>query len=54
MQEHLKIVEAVARKAGQFIMNEQTRFKNDRVEKKGHNDFVSYVDRGAEEIIVSG
>lgn len=44
----------IAKKAGQFILSEQTRFKNERVEKKGHNDFVSYVDRGAEELIVSG
>lgn len=54
MNDILTSVEQIARDAGHFILNEQTRFKNTRVEKKGHNDFVSYVDRGAEEIIVEG
>jgi len=53
-KEILPCVSSVAKKAGVFILNEQTKFKNERVEKKGHNDFVSYVDRGAEEIIVKG
>ena len=54
MNETLETVISVAKKAGNFILSEQNKFKNERVEKKGHNDFVSYVDRGAEEIIVAG
>lgn len=47
-----KEVEIVARKAGAFILNERKAFSSKKVEVKGHNDFVSYVDKGAEKIIV--
>ncbi len=47
-------VSSIAGFAGQFILQQQAIFTNKKVEKKGHNDFVSYVDRGAEEIIVNG
>ncbi|MDR2465882.1 MAG: inositol monophosphatase [Prevotellaceae bacterium] len=43
---------AIARRAGKFIADERGNFSSDRVESKGANDFVSYVDRTAEEIIV--
>lgn len=43
----------VARKAGAFILEEKRKFSSDRVEVKGLNDFVSYVDKGSEKIIVA-
>ncbi len=43
----------IARKAGAFILNERKNFSAKKVEIKGHNDFVSYVDKGAEKIIVA-
>jgi myo-inositol-1(or 4)-monophosphatase len=41
-----------AKQAGAFIRNERSGFNYERVEIKGLNDLVSYVDKGAEEIIV--
>jgi myo-inositol-1(or 4)-monophosphatase len=52
MKEICTEVCAIARKAGAFIADERRNFSSDRVESKGANDFVSYVDRTAEEIIV--
>jgi myo-inositol-1(or 4)-monophosphatase len=45
-------IEIVARQTGRFIMKESRRFDIARIESKGPNDFVSYVDRGAEEMLV--
>ena len=42
----------IARKAGNFILKERKAFSSKKVEVKGHNDFVSYVDKGAEKLIV--
>lgn len=44
----------VARSAGGFIREESQRFDPSRVEYKGLNDLVSYVDKTAEKIIVDG
>jgi myo-inositol-1(or 4)-monophosphatase len=41
-----------ARQAGAFIRQEAASFNADRVEYKGLNDMVSYVDKSAEKIIV--
>lgn len=46
-----KIIEA-AKEAGVFIKKERTTFDISKIESKGINDFVSYVDKGAEHIIV--
>ena len=46
-------VTLVAREAGEFIRQERKGFSSIKVEKKGLNDFVSYVDKGAEKIIVA-
>ncbi|MDR1583975.1 MAG: inositol monophosphatase [Prevotellaceae bacterium] len=43
----------IARVAGQFMLNERENFSSDKVETKGVNDFVSYVDKKTEELIVS-
>lgn len=47
-------VERVASQAADFIAHEQEHFSMQRVEAKGKNDFVSYVDRGAEKIVLEG
>lgn len=43
----------VARKSGAFILEEGANFSSGKVEVKGRNDFVSYVDKGSERIIVN-
>ncbi|MDR1886642.1 MAG: inositol monophosphatase [Prevotellaceae bacterium] len=42
----------IARIAGKFMSDERKTFSSDKVETKGANDFVSYVDKKAEELIV--
>ena len=42
----------VARKAGGFIKNEAASFNTSFIEVKGLHNFVSYVDKGAEKIII--
>ena len=43
-------IEKAAREAGSFIRKEAEVFDVNRTERKGLNDFVSYVDKGAEKI----
>lgn len=45
-------VREIAREAGDYIATERKRFTVDKVEEKGTFNFVSYVDKGAEHIIV--
>ncbi|SEJ32462.1 myo-inositol-1(or 4)-monophosphatase [Cyclobacterium xiamenense] len=47
-------VAVLARHAGAFIREEGKSFNREKVEQKGFNDLVSYVDKGAEKIIVEG
>ncbi|MDR1129496.1 MAG: inositol monophosphatase [Prevotellaceae bacterium] len=42
----------IARIAGKFMLDERKNFSPDRIEVKGVNDFVSYVDKKTEELIV--
>jgi myo-inositol-1(or 4)-monophosphatase len=44
---------AVAKEAGAFIREQRKTFTPDKIELKGLNDLVSYVDKSAEKIIVS-
>ena len=46
-------VSEVAREAGEFIRQERKSFNADRIEIKGLNDLVSYVDKTAEQKIVA-
>ncbi len=46
-------VTEIARHAGDFIRQERKCFTPDRIEHKGLNDLVSYVDKAAEQLIVS-
>ena len=48
------IVVEIAKEAGEFIARESENFDKSRVELKGKSDLVSYVDKGAEQIIVEG
>lgn len=43
----------IARQAGAYIREERQRFSVDRVERKHAHDYVSYVDKGSEQLIVS-
>jgi myo-inositol-1(or 4)-monophosphatase len=45
-------IEKAAREAGEFILKESFVFDIKRTEKKGLNDFVSYVDKGSEKLLV--
>lgn len=47
-------VTEVAKQAGDFIRQERKTFDPDKIEYKGLNDLVSYVDKTAEKIIVEG
>ncbi|MBD1367294.1 inositol monophosphatase [Mucilaginibacter sp. ZT4R22] len=47
-------VTEVAKIAGQFIRQERITFDADKIEYKGLNDLVSYVDKTAEQKIVAG
>lgn len=47
-------VRAVALEAGAFIRQQRLSFDQGRVEKKGAHDYVSYVDKEAEKMIVAG
>lgn len=49
----LERTKEVAKAAGAFIREERKNFDLDKVEQKGLNDLVSYVDKEAEKIIVS-
>ncbi len=48
-----KVVE-IARQAGAFIREQRKVFDPSKIEYKGLNDLVSYVDKTAEEMIVAG
>lgn len=42
----------VARQAGAYIARERRAFQDERVERKHAHDYVSYVDKGSEKLIV--
>jgi len=44
----------LSKQAGDFIRQERKTFNADKIEYKGLNDLVSYVDKTAERIIVTG
>ena len=45
-------IEKAARETSVFILKESKGFDINRTEKKGLNDFVSYVDKGSEKMLV--
>lgn len=48
-----RLVCQVAREAGAYIRKEREAFSPERVERKHAHDYVSYVDKGSEQLIVS-
>lgn len=44
----------IVKKTGSYIREEGSRFTSSHIESKGKNDFVTLVDKGAEERIVKG
>lgn len=44
----------ISKEAGAFIKQEAATFDRSKIEKKGFNDLVSYVDKHAEELLVKG
>ncbi len=47
-----KEIESAARETAAFILKESEGFDITRTERKGFNDFVSYVDKGSEKMLV--
>lgn len=41
-------VVSISREVGDYLRKEQSKLSNDKIEVKGYNDFVSYVDQTAE------
>ncbi len=54
MQKLCQDVCSLAKQAGIFIKKERLKFSSASVEIKGKNDFVSYVDKASEKLIVEG
>lgn len=54
LEQIAKQVIEIAKQAGDFIRQERKTFNSDKIEYKGLNDLVSYVDKTAEGIIVTG
>lgn len=46
-------VTSICREVGKFISHEQSRLGVQNIEEKGHNDFVTYVDKAAETLLVN-
>lgn len=45
---------ALSKQTGEFIRKERQLFSTEKIEIKGKNDFVSYVDKGSEQRLVEG
>jgi myo-inositol-1(or 4)-monophosphatase len=43
----------ISREVGKFIKHEQSRLGSQNIEEKGKNDFVTYVDKASETLLVS-
>ena len=54
MQKLLQDVIVLVKDTGDFIRQEAARFDTSKIEYKGKNDLVSYVDKTAEEMLVKG
>lgn len=49
----LKDVCQIASKIGEYLKNEQSKLKSSSIEMKGSRDYVSYVDKEAEKLLVN-
>lgn len=54
LEEIVKGTVDISREVGDFIRQERKTFSTDKIEYKGLNDMVSYVDKTAEERLVAG
>jgi myo-inositol-1(or 4)-monophosphatase len=52
LQELTRLVCDIAREAGSYIKKEREGFSQEKVERKHAHDYVSYVDKGSERMIV--
>ena len=52
LQEITRLVCEIAREAGSYIKKERASFSVDKVERKHAHDYVSYVDKGSEQMVV--
>lgn len=52
LEELTQAVCQVARRAGEYIAEERKKFQDEQVERKHAHDYVSYVDKGSERLIV--
>ena len=52
LEQITRLVCQVAREAGFYIRKERANFSLDKVERKHAHDYVSYVDKGSEQLIV--
>ena len=52
LEQITRLVCQVAREAGAYIRKERASFSLDKVERKHAHDYVSYVDKGSEQLIV--
>ncbi len=56
MMDYKRIIEQVvvlSKEVGHYLRTEQTKLRSDNIEKKGEHDFVTYVDKTAEQKIVN-
>lgn len=53
LEQITRLVCQVAREAGSYIRKERAGFSFEKVERKHAHDYVSYVDKGSEQLIVS-
>lgn len=54
MENLCKKVEELARSTGEYLKNEQAKLKKKDIELKGARDYVTYIDKEAERILVKG
>lgn len=48
----LKVAERAARKAGAYLLEHWGKIKPEQIDEKGQNDFVTFVDKNAEQLII--
>ncbi|HRY33082.1 MAG TPA: inositol monophosphatase family protein [Bacteroidales bacterium] len=54
MERILKAVESVVLRTGAFILESSGKFQRQQIEEKSENNFVTWVDRAAEEMLAEG
>ena len=52
MRDYINVAIDIAKDAGQYLLTQRGKIKDENIDEKAENDFVTYVDKKAEEIIV--